>query len=115
MTTVRSLACLLVAAFAAATAVAPQVSATPTNITVIGKLNHVMGIGGETTGWALQLKRELTLEGKKMGSIEISGPDQEFEKLKDQRVRARGTLTHHHGVERGDYLVLEVHSIRALK
>jgi hypothetical protein len=71
-----------------------------------------MGIGGETSGWALQLKREMVFEGKKMDSIEISGAVETFEKLKNQRVRARGTLTRHKGVERGEYPVLEVSSIQ---
>jgi hypothetical protein len=60
------------------------------------------------------LKREITLEGKKMLSIEIAGPAEEFEKLKDRRVKARGILTHHSGVERPDRLVLEVSSIRVV-
>jgi hypothetical protein len=47
-----------------------------------------------------------------MDSIEISGPVETFEKLKNQRVRAGGTLTRHKGVERGEYPVLEVSSIQ---
>jgi hypothetical protein len=112
---VRFLACLFLAAFFASTQALPQEAPRPQRITIAGKLTHVMGIGGETTGWALQLRREIRLEGKKMDSIEISGPVDKFEKLNDQRVKARGTITHHKGVERGEYLVLEVSSIRAVK
>ena len=41
---------------------------------LIGKLTHVVGIGGETTGWALELKSDLTIEGQTFRSIEVSGP-----------------------------------------
>jgi hypothetical protein len=114
MRALRLLACLFAAAFAASMQAAPQQPPTPKKITITGKLAQVMGIGGETTGWALQLKREVTLAGKRVDSIEISGPVDRFEELKGQRVKAKGALSHHHGVERGDYLVLQVTSIRAV-
>jgi hypothetical protein len=57
----------------------------------------------------LESKRKTNQEGKKLDSIEVSGAQVEFEKWQEQRVKANGTL----GVERGDYLVLEVSSIRA--
>ena len=112
MRTVRFLACFLAVAFFASVSVPGDEARSPRKITVTGKLTRVMGIGGETSGWALQLKREIVLEGKKMDSIEISGPAETFEKLKNQRVRARGTLTRHKRVERGEYPVLEVSSIQ---
>src|SRR5262245_47173570 len=111
MRTARYLVYFLVIAILALTVRADE-SPAPKKITITGKLTRVIGIGGETTSWALQLKRQITLEGKKMDSIEISGPVEKFEKLNDQRVRARGTLTHQKGVERGEYLVLEVSSIQ---
>ena len=74
-----------------------------------------MAIGGETSGWSLELKHQITLEGKKMRSVEITGPAGELEKLKNQRVTAVGTLEHHTGMERGDYMVLEISAIRAVK
>ena len=112
MRTARFLFYFLVVAIFVSTAARADESHPPKKITITGKLTRVMGIGGETTSWALQLKREITLEGKKLDSIEISGPVEKFEKLNDQRVRARGTLTHHKGVERGEYLVLEVSFIQ---
>ena len=114
MRTVRFLACFLAVAFFASVSVPGDEARSPRKITVTGKLTRVMGIGGETSGWELQLKREIVLEGKKkkMDSIEISGPAETLEKLKNQRVRARGTLTRHKGVERGEYPVLEVSSIQ---
>jgi hypothetical protein len=50
-----------------------------------------------------------------MRSVEATGPPEELEKLKDLRVIAVGTLVHHTGMERGDYMVLEISSIRAAK
>jgi hypothetical protein len=86
----------------------------PKKITVIGKLTRILAIGGETSGWSLELKQEITLEGKKVRSVEVTGPAEELEKLKNQRVRARGTVAHHTGMERGDHLVLEITSIRTV-
>lgn len=115
MRTVQFLICLFAVAFFASTPALPQEVQPVKKLTIIGKLTRVMAIGGESTGWSLELKRQITLEGKKMRSIEISGATEEFEKLNDQRVRAKGTLTHRTGVERADHLVLEVASISAVK
>ena len=114
MRTVRFLLCVL--AFAVFSAQArPQQTAAPKKITITGKLTRVMAIGGETSGWSLELKHQITLEGKKMRSVEVIGPPEELEKLKGQRVIAEGALVHHTGMERGDYMVLEISSIRAVK
>jgi hypothetical protein len=114
MRTVQFLICVFAVAFFASTAL-PQEVRPVKKLSIIGKLTRVMAIGGESTGWSLELKRPIALEGKKMRSIEISGPAEEFEKLNGQRVRAKGSLTHRTGVERADHLVLEVTSISALK
>lgn len=115
MRTARVLACLFaMASFAGAWVVAQQAHPAK-KITVYGQLTRVMSIAAETTGWSLELKREIMLEGRKMRSVEISGPTEQFEKLKDQRVKVQGILTHHIGLERPDHLVLEVSSIRGVK
>jgi len=114
MRTVQFLICVFAVAFFASTAL-PQEVQPVKKLSIIGKLTRVMAIGGESTGWSLELKRSIALEGKKMRSIEISGPAEEFEKLNGQRVRAKGSLTHRTGVERADHLVLEVTSISAVK
>ena len=106
---------LLLAAFALPTQTVAQQSTAGKKTAIVGKLTRVMAIGGETTGWSLELRREITLEGKKMRSVEVSGPAEALEKLKDQRVRARGVLVHHTGMERGDYLVLEISAIKAVE
>jgi hypothetical protein len=114
MRTVRFLFCLL--AFAVFSAPEwPQQTAPAKKVTITGKLTRVMAIGGETSGWSLELKRPITLEGKKMRSVEVTGSAAELERFKDRRVTALGTLAHHTGMERGDYMVLEISSIRAVK
>ena len=81
-----------------------------------GTLTRAMAIGGESTGWSIQVDPEITVDGKQVHSIEISSKDaQNLEKLKDKRVKATGKLTHKHGVETGDRAVLEVSSIKESK
>jgi hypothetical protein len=115
MRTVQFLVCLFAVALLASAPALPQEAQPAKKLTVIGKLTRVMAIGGESTGWSLELKRQIALEGKRMRSIEISGPAEEFEKLDGQRVRAKGRLIHRTGIERADHLVLEVTSISAVK
>ena len=114
MRAIRLLFCLLVLAVVAAQA-RPQQSSVPGKITITGRLTRVMAIGGETSGWSLEFKHQKTLNGKKTRSVEVTGPAEELEKLKNQHVRVEGTLAHHTGMERGEYMVLEISSIRAVK
>ena len=117
MRIVRILTSVLVFAFAITSApasLAQNKPPQPGELTLIGKLSHVMGIGGETTGWSLELQSEVTLEGQTLHSIEVSGPPKRLARLTNQDVKARGFVKHHHGVERKDWLVLEISSIRAI-
>jgi len=84
-------------------------------ITVTGKLVRVVGIGGESAGWAIQLESEIKIEGKPVKSIEVNHQTKRFEKLDNKRVEATGKLTSWHGIERGDWPVLEVTAIREAK
>jgi hypothetical protein len=90
---------------------AQQKPLQPGEMILIGELTHVMGIGGETTGWALELQSDLTLEGQTFRSIEVSGPQKKLARLANQKVKARGFIKHRHGVERKDWVVLEITSI----
>ena len=83
----------------------------PGEMILIGKLSHVMGIGGETTGWALELNSDVTIDGQTYRSIEVSGPQKKLAGLAGQEVKARGVIKHRKGVERKDWLVLEISSI----
>ena len=86
----------------------------PGEVIFLGKLSRVMGIGGETTGWSVELQSEVTLEGQTLHSIEVSGPPKRLARLANQNIEARGFVKHHHGVERKDWLVLEINSIRPI-
>ena len=84
--------------------------------TVTGKLGRVMAIGGESTGWAIQLDSETSIDGKRVDSLEVDYSNTErLEKLADKHVKATGTLSHRKGVETGERLVLVVSSMKEVK
>lgn len=86
------------------------------NVTVSGQLTRVMAIGGESTGWAIQLDSETNIDGKQVQSLEIQSQDtSRFESLQDKRVRATGKIVHRSGVETGSRTILDVSSIREIK
>src|SRR5215469_3303626 len=85
-------------------------------LTVVGTFVRVMAVGGESTGWAIESESDVTVEGKTVRSVEVSYKKSEIlEKLANKRVRARGKITHQHGVEIGDRVVVEIASIKELK
>jgi hypothetical protein len=81
-------------------------------ITITGTLVRVAGVGGETTGWAIQLDSEIEVHGERLNSIEVSGSARQFAMLENKHVQAIGKIALHHGVTRGEWPVLEVSSIR---
>jgi heat shock protein HslJ len=82
-------------------------------LTVTGKLSRAMAIGGETTGWIIQLESEMTIDGKGVDSIELDyHKTGKLEKLQNQRVQVVGTLSHRQGVETGERTILVASSIR---
>ena len=92
-----------------------QAQTSPLKVTVPGKLTRVMAIGGESTGWTVQLDEHKPVDGKEVTSIEVKFSDpKQAEKYEIKRVRVKGTVTHRHGVETGDVMVLEVTSIKGL-
>ena len=84
-------------------------------ITVRGKLVNIMEMGGESTGWAIELDSDFSVDGKTVESIELDGLTRKAEKLQDKHVEVVGKLSHRHGAERGDWPVLEVVSIKQVK
>lgn len=86
----------------------------PEELTVSGKLTRVVGIGGETTGWAVRLDSATNVNGKSIESIEISGSTKLFLKLEGKHVKASGTIAVRHGVERGDWPVLQVTALEEI-
>jgi len=80
---------------------------------VIGKLSRVMAIGGESTGWVIELESRATIDGREVDSIQISYGDRgKLEQLENKHVMATGSVTHRHGVETGEQPVLEVSAIK---
>lgn len=85
-------------------------------VVVTGTLSRAMAIGAETTGWTIQLDSETAIDGKPVHSIEVAYPKTaKLEKLNNQHVKAKGKITHRHGVETGDRAILEASSIKAFK
>ena len=83
-------------------------------LTVEGRLEKAMAVGAETSGWMIELDMQKTIEGKVYQSIEVSyAKPKKLEKLAGQHVKAHGKLTHVHGVETGDRLVLEITDIHS--
>ena len=84
-------------------------------ITVKGKLDRVMAIGGESTGWSIHLSEEITIDGKQLTSIEIDYPNaKKLVKLENREVKATGTITYRHGIETGERPVLKVSAIKGI-
>jgi hypothetical protein len=85
-------------------------------VTVMGKLTRVMAIGGESTGWAIEVDPGVTIDGKELHSVEVSYKKKaRLEKLENKRVAATGKMEHRKGVETGDRMVLEATSIKEAK
>jgi heat shock protein HslJ len=85
-------------------------------IAVTGRLTRAMAIGGESTGWIIQLEPETTVEGKQVSSIEVACRKiSSLEKLENKRVNAAGKLSHRHGVETGERTILEIASIKEIQ
>jgi heat shock protein HslJ len=82
-------------------------------MTVTGTLSRVMAIGGESTGWAIQLDSEVAVDGKQVHSIEVDSPKtKKLQKLDGKHVEAKGSLSHRQGVETGERIILVLSSIK---
>ena len=93
-----------------------ETTAQEPKITVTGRLIRALAIGGESTGWVIQVESEISIDGKRVNSIEVDSHDiEKLKKLENKRVRASGKLSHRHGVETGNRSVLDVSSIREFK
>jgi heat shock protein HslJ len=85
-------------------------------IAITGKLGRTMAIGGESTGWSIQLESETTIDGRQVSAIEVDYPKTgKLEKLDSKPVTAIGTISHRQGVETGERPVLVVSSIKEVK
>ncbi len=85
-------------------------------LTVTGKLARVMAIGGESTGWAIQLRPAITLHGKEVDQLEVAPKSAgQFDHLADKTVKVTGLLSNIKGVETGERSVLRVSAIEELE
>ena len=80
-----------------------------------GKLVNIMDVGGESTGWAIQLDSAISVDGKQVDAIELDGLTKKAQNLEDKHVEVVGKLSHRHGAERFDWAVLEVVSMKQVK
>src|SRR5271169_3026038 len=92
----------------------PQSTADTKPITVTGKLTRAMAIGGESTGWTIELDNELTIDSHPTKSIEVDAPASKLEPLADKHVSARGRLTTLESPERGKRTILKISRIHEL-
>ena len=112
MRSVQISAALAFAAFSICLAAAPQQQ----KITVTGKLARMMAIGGESTGWAIELDAATIIDGKQLHSLEVASKNlNKLQQLDNKHVQASGKISHVQGVERGERTILEVSSIREVK
>ncbi len=112
MRSLQITAVLAFAAFSVCLAAVPQQQ----KITVTGKLARVMAIGGESTGWAIELDTAMIIDGKQVHSIEVTSQNpQKLDRLENKHVQASGKISHVQGVERGERTILEVSSIREVR
>jgi hypothetical protein len=81
---------------------------------VTGKLMSVVAIGGETTGWAIDLDSPFEVDGESVTRLEVDHDTNRYAKFENQRIEAIGKLVFINGVERGKRRVLEVTEIRQL-
>jgi heat shock protein HslJ len=82
-------------------------------ITATGKLVRAMAIGGESTGWVLELEPAITVGGKQINSVQVSyRKTSKLEKLADKHLKVTGKLGQKTGVETGEQPVLRVSSIK---
>ncbi len=89
-----------------------QVKTKPQTVTVTGKVIRVAAIGGETTGWALELESPLEIDGEELKRIEIDPGGKKIAGFEGKRIEITGILEKRRGVERGVYPVIVIEEIR---
>ena len=71
-----------------------------------------MAIGGETTGWAIQVDNGFRPSGTLLNELEVAYPNQaKLREWNGKRVKVTGKLVKRSGVERGERTVLEIATI----
>jgi hypothetical protein len=87
----------------------------PQKVTLVGTLHRAMAIGGESTGWMVQVDSETTIDGKPISSIEVSDSrkPKQLEGFENKRVKIAGKVVYRHGVETGVQSYIEISTIKA--
>ena len=87
----------------------------PQKVTLVGTLHRAMAIGGESTGWMVQVDSETTIDGKPISSIEVSDTrkPKQLEDFDNKRVKIAGKVVYRHGVETGMQPYIEIKTIKA--
>jgi hypothetical protein len=87
----------------------------PQKVTLVGTLHRAMAIGGESTGWMVQVDSETTIDGKPISSIEVSDTHKpkQLEDFDNKRVKIAGKVVYRHGVETGVQSYIEISTIKA--
>jgi hypothetical protein len=87
----------------------------PQKVTLVGTLHRAMAIGGESTGWMVQVDSETTIDGKPISSIEVSDSrkPKQLEDFDNKRVKIAGKVVYRHGVETGVQSYIEISTIKA--
>jgi hypothetical protein len=87
----------------------------PQKVSLVGTLHRAMAIGGESTGWMVQVDSETTIDGKPISSIEVSDTrkPKQLEDFDNKRVKIAGKVVYRHGVETGVQSYIEITTIKA--
>ncbi len=103
---VRAWALALVGVVVVAGAAAAQEPPTAV-VRLTGRVLRVAAVGGETTGWALDLDAVTRIGDRDVRRIEVA-PADTVRRFEGQRVDADGTIAWRTGVERGRYPVFQI-------
>jgi hypothetical protein len=89
----------------------------PQKISLVGTLHRAMAVGGESTGWMVQVDSETTIDGKPISSIEVSDTrkPKQLEDFDNKRVKIAGKVVYRHGVETGIQSYIEITTIKAVR
>ena len=82
---------------------------------VRGILQLAVGIGGESTGFAILLDAPIEIDQASLNQLEIEGDKATLDKLVNKYVQASGTIIYHSGVERGKWPVLKVSDVKEVR
>jgi hypothetical protein len=77
----------------------------------VGRIIRVSAIGGESTGYALKVRKGFSLNGVTVKQIELEPNGFNLRPLMFQQVHVAGPVVTRSGLERGTYLVLVVEQI----